>query len=309
MRKSIDFSVVCPVYSEEQNLPLFYKKLKTSLTKISKKPEIIFVDNGSTDNSLKVLKKISDKDRRVKILQLPYPTKSEALEAGFNIARGRYIFTLDVDLQDRPDQMIKLLEKMKIANADLVVGWRKNRKDIQKKIFLTKIFNLVVTKSTGLKIHDLNCGLKLFKKEVVEKLTLYGEMHRFIPVIVSDLKFKIAEVEIEHDSRKYGNSKYGNERIFKGFFDFATTLFLRRYGRFPLHFFGLLGFIFLFLGLIINIYLAIIWFGGLGIGQRPLLTLGVLLMIIGAQFFSIGFLGEIIIYYFKTFRKTGKSAS
>jgi len=303
MQHPIDFSVVCPVYNEEKNLPIFYKKLKFSLNKISKNPEIIFVDNGSTDDSYKILNKISNKDEQVKVLQLPYPTKSEALDAGFNLAKAKYIFTLDVDLQDRPDQMKKLLKKMKAVNADLVVGWRKNRKDIPKKIFLTKIFNYIVTKSTGLKIHDLNCGLKLFKKEVVEKLILYGEMHRFIPVIVNDLKFKISEVEVEHDLRRFGKSKYGNERIFKGFFDFVTTLFLRRYGRFPLHFFGLVGFIFLAIGMVINFYLAIIWFGGHGIGQRPLLTLGVLLMIIGAQFFSIGFLGEIIIYYFKSFKK------
>jgi glycosyltransferase involved in cell wall biosynthesis len=298
-------SAIIPVYNEEASIPSFYQKLNPSLLKISKDSEIIFMENGSSDDSLKILKKIADKDKKVKVLQLPFPSKSEALEAGFQKAKGKFIFTLDADLQDRPDQMEKLYQKMKATGADLVVGWRRDRKDIPKKILLTKIFNYVVTKSTGLKIHDLNCGLKLFKKEVVEKLTLYGEMHRFIPVIVSDLKFKVDEVKVEHDRRKFGTSKYGNERIFKGIFDYITTLFLRRYGRFPLHFFGLLGFIFLFLGLIINIYLAVLWFGGHGIGQRPLLTLGVLLMIIGAQFFSIGFLGEIVIYYFKTFNKNG----
>lgn len=304
MRHQIEFTVVCPIFNEEQSIEIFYNRLKPSLAKLSRFTEIIFVENGSSDNSLKILKKIESRDKQVKVIQLPFPTKAEALESGFSQARGKYIFTLDADLQDRPDQMDKLFRKMKATGADLVVGWRKHRKDIPKKIFLTKMFNYVVTKSTGLKIHDLNCGLKLFKKEVVEKLTLYGEMHRFIPVIVSDLKFNIAEVEIEHSSRKFGRSKYGNERIFKGFFDFITTMFLRRYGRFPLHFFGLLGFIFLAIGFVINIYLAVLWFGGHGIGQRPLLTLGVLLMIIGAQFFSIGFLGEIMIYYFKTFKKS-----
>ena len=219
-------SVVVPVFNEEESIVEFYKDLVDSIKKIGISYEIIFVDDGSIDGTLDILKNIEKNDRRIKIFSFrKNQGKAEALTLGFQKAQGDYIVTFDADLQDKPKEIGKLLREMEKGKWDLVCGWRKDRKDSLKKIISSKFFNNLVSMFWGLKLHDYNCGLKLYSKDAAKSLTLYGGMHRFIPILAHEQGFTVTEVPVEHDERKYGKSKYGFSKIWKDLPDIFTMLF------------------------------------------------------------------------------------
>lgn len=290
-------SAVIPVYNEEESLEAFYKVLIPNLSKLDKKYEVIFVDDGSTDNTLKILKDFEAKNSNVRIFSFRKNRgKAEVLTSGFQAAKGDYIVTLDADLQDRPEEISKLLKKTK-EGFDLVSGWRKKRKDSKLLInFPSKLFNFISGWFWGLKLNDYNCGLKLYTKEAAKSLNLYGGMQRFIPLLLHQSGFKVTEIEVVHEKRKYGKSKYGFSKSFKEFPDMFTMLFLTKYAKRPLHFFGMVGGVVSTIGLFILLYLTILRFEGKTIGNRPLLTFGVLLVIAGFQVLFTGFLADLILH-------------
>lgn len=291
-----DFSVVIPSYNEEKSLRELYDRLTTIFSKIDGDYELIFVDDGSTDNSLYVLKEIHNKDSRVKIVHFRKNFgKSHALSRGFMHCRGETVITLDADLQDLPEEIPSLLKHID-KGFDLVSGWKKKRNDPFGKRIASRLFNFFASIITGIKIHDFNCGLKAYKKEVTTHLSLYGEIYRFIPAIAGWKGFKVGEVIVKHGSRIYGKSKFGQERLLRGFLDLLTIMFLTKYTQRPLHLFGGLGLLLSLFGFIVDAYLALLWFSGQFIGHRPLLLLGTLLVIIGVQFISFGLLGELIVF-------------
>ncbi len=290
----MSLSIIIPVYNEQDSVAVLHAELFGVLEKINKEYEIIFIDDGSTDNTLDELRKLSP----VKVISFSRNFgKSQALQAGFRVAKGDYIFTMDGDLQDDPNEIPCFIEKMEKDNSDLICGWKKHRLDNAAKRFVSKIANGLTRFFTGTTVHDMNCGFKLYNKEVVKTIDLYGDMHRYIPALVATRGFRIAELPINHRKRKFGVSKYGNFRRFsKSFFDFVTLLPFRRFIDRPMHFFGIIGTISSLVGIIILTYLAYIkLFSGAVIGSRPLLLLGVLLVVIGIQLFSSGFLGELLI--------------
>lgn len=288
-------SVVVPVFNEKESLEAFYNELVREVRKLDKNYEIVFIDDGSTDFSLEILKQIAKTDKQVRIYSFrKNGGKAEALTLGFQKAKGDYIVTLDADLQDKPKEISKLLEKVKTGTWDVVCGWRKNRKDSVGKVFSSKLFNSIASMFWGLKLHDYNCGLKLYSKEAAKSLNLYGGMHRFIPLLVHDQGFMVTEVAVEHDERKYGKSKYGFSKIWKDLPDLFTMLFLSKYSKRPFHLFGVAGGIFVLVGIIVLIYLSYLHFQGIAIGQRPLLFFGMLLVISGFQLFFTGFLADLI---------------
>ena len=257
--------------------------------------DIIFVDDGSTDNSLEILNKISEKNRHIKIIKLRKNFgKSIALDEGFKLAQGEIIFTMDADLQDDPKEISRFMSKL-TDGYDLVVGWKQQRKDsfLSKKL-PSKLFNHMINIASGLKIHDHNCGFKAFRKDLVKRLSLYGDLHRYIPALAHSMGFKVTEIRVEHHTRSYGKSKYGIKRFYHGFFDFMTIIFLTKYLKRPMHLFGWFGILFSLSGFVICSYLTVLWFLGEEIGGRPLLILGVLLILVGIQFVSTGLVAEMI---------------
>ena len=289
-------SVVVPVFNEEEVVSEFFKELSKILPKIDKNSEIIFVDDGSTDNTLDLLKKIAEKNDNIKIFSFrKHRGKAEALTLGFKKAQGEQILTIDADLQDRPDQIEKLIKKSK-EGWDLVSGWRKNRKDSFAKNISSKIFNFISSIFWGLKVNDLNCGLKLYTRQAAKSLNLYGGMHRFIPLILFQEGFSVAEVPVVHDKRKLGKSKYGFSKVFTEIPDMFTMLFLSRYSKRPLHFFAPIGGIMFFIGLMILFHLTFLRLEGYRIGNRPLLLFGILLVLTGLQIFFTGFLADLILH-------------
>lgn len=292
----MQYSFIIPLYNEAESLPELASRLENLTKKLSATYEIIFIDDGSTDNSLTVLKELNNKYSNLKIITFKKNNgKSLALQAGFNLASGEYIITLDADLQDDTEEIPKLIEAL-TSDKDLISGWKINRKDPFEKLFFTKIFNFIVRKFSNINLHDFNCGLKIYRRELAKELNLYGELHRFIPVIANNLGYNVAEISVNHRQRKYGKSKYNWQRIPKGFIDFLTILFLTNYSHRPLHFFGFGGFILLFFGLISGIYLTFLKIYGISISGRPLLFLSVLLIISGFQFIFTGLLAEMILF-------------
>ena len=288
----MDISVVIPVYNEVQSLPALHEQIKRNLEAIGGSYEIILVDDGSTDDSFQVMSRIHQQDEHVKVIQFRRNFgKAAGLAAGFAEAQGETIFTLDADLQDDPDEMPKFLEKLG-EGYDFITGWKYPRHDPLSKTLPSKLANGTIRLTTGVKVHDMNCGFKAMRRQVAKELNLYGDMHRYIPVLVNWRGFRITEVKVKHHPRKYGSSKYGVGRLSRGLFDFVTIIFLTRFNRRPLHFFGWFGLISFSLGVIIDAYLSVLWFMGEKIGHRPLLSLGTLLIIIGVQFFSFGLLAE-----------------
>ncbi|CAN5194445.1 glycosyltransferase family 2 protein [soil metagenome] len=285
-------SIVVPVYNEEESLGAFYRELHEEIKKLGEKYEILFVDDGSIDSSLGILKKLSQKDSNVRIFSLrKNQGKAEVLTIGFQKAKGDLVITLDADLQDQPKEIKKLLDKQSEGH-DVISGWRKNRKDKSRMVIISKIFNTIVGRLFGLTLHDYNCGLKVYTAEAAKSLHLYGGMHRFIPLLADQQGFSVDEVEVEHQPRQFGSSKYGFSKI-KDLPDIFTMLFLTRYSKRPLHFFGPVGGGLFGVGLIIFFYLCTIWFMGASIGRRPLLIFSVLLMLVGLQVFFTGFLAEL----------------
>ncbi len=288
-------SAVVPVFNEEESLDKFYSRLKDSLGKLDENHEIVFIDDGSTDSSLDILKKLNAEDKSIKVYSFrKNQGKAEALTYGFKMAKGDYIVTLDADLQDRPEEIVNLLNKSK-EGFDLVSGWRKNRKDSIHMKLPSKLFNFLMSAFWGVHLHDYNCGLKLYTKDAAKGLVLYGGMHRFIPLLVSEKGFEVTEIPVVHDARKYGKSKYGFSKVFKDIPDMFTILFLTKYAKRPLHFFGLAGGMIVVIGFFILLYLTIIHFLGEPIGTRPLLIFGMLLVLAGFQILFTGFIADLII--------------
>ena len=288
-------SIIIPLYNEGDSLNELYSEIKKNVIKYNY--ELIFIDDGSNDNSWNILKKISNTDENIKIIKFHNNYgKSEALSEGFLISQGDYIITMDADLQDDPNEITSLIQKID-EGWDLVSGWKKDRKDSWNKILPSKIFNFITGFFIGLKIHDYNCGLKAYRKKVVKSLNLYGGLHRYIPAIASQNGFKITEIEVNHRIRKYGDTKYGGKRFFHGFFDLITVLFLGKYTNQPLHLFGVFGLVGTFIGIIIELYVLYLkYFLGEPFQIHfALLILGVLFIVLGIQFFSIGLLGEMIV--------------
>ncbi|MCW9708410.1 glycosyltransferase family 2 protein [Fodinibius salsisoli] len=292
----ISLSVVVPLYNEEQSITEVTKGVTEALSDRAAF-ELIFVDDGSSDQSWNEIKKVIAEHPRVKGIQLQRNYgKSSAMQAGFEHARGQYIATMDADLQDDPLEIPKMLQQLKEQQLDIVSGWKKTRHDPISKTIPSKFFNKVTSLFTGIELNDFNCGLKVYRREVIDHIHLYGELHRYIPFLAKLEGYdRIGEKVVKHHPRKYGTTKFGLSRFMHGFLDLLTLLFVNRYLQRPMHFFGTLGFLFLFVGGVINLYLTIdkLVFGA-NLGDRPLLLFGVMLMVLGAQTFSIGFLGELI---------------
>lgn len=290
-----ELSVIIPLFNEEKSLSSLYRELKAILKHSGKSYEIVFVDDGSNDNSWSVLERLHAQDKDIRGIQFRKNSgKAAALSAGFKCAEGKVIVTMDADLQDDPGEIPEFVKKLD-EGYDLVSGWRFKRRDPLSKTFPSKIFNNLTSMLTGIRIHDFNCGFKAYREEVVKDIQVYGELHRYIPVLAHWKGYKIGEIKVKHHPRSHGKSKYSFERFFRGLLDLVTVMFLTRYMRRPLHLFGSIGLLLFSVGLVINIYLAVLWFLGQGIGARPLLFLGVLLMLIGFQIVSTGLIGEILI--------------
>lgn len=291
-------SIVVPVMNEEESLEAFYTETTKIISTLSKDYEFVFIDDGSTDNSLSILKDLAKKNKHIRVFAFrTNHGKAEALTLGFQMAKGDTIVTLDADLQDRPDQIKKLLDKMD-DSYEVVSGWRKDRHDSKPKIIASRLFNHFAGSFWGLNLHDYNCGLKAYTKDAAKSLKLYGGMHRFIPLIAYQNGFTVAEVAVVHDARKFGKSKYGAGflKMFKNLPDMFTMLFLIKYSKRPLHFFGVVGSLAVLIGTSILIYLAILhFFFDARIGNRPLLFTGGLLLSGGLQVFFTGFLAELMI--------------
>lgn len=290
-------SFVIPVYNEEESIQPFYKELMLSINRLKHKYELLFIDDGSTDTTLDMLRTIAKENKNARIFSFRRNQgKSEALTLGFEKARGDYIVTLDADLQDRPSEIAKLLKKVEENGFDISCGWRKDRKDSYPKIAASKLFNAVASFLWGLNLHDYNCGLKAYTKEAAKSLNLYGGLHRFIPLIAFREGFKICETPVIHSERKFGTSKYGFSKVWRDLPDIFSMLFLTRYSKRPLHFFGFIGLIFLFIGFGILMYLTFAKiFYGQGIGDRPIIFLGMLLVLSGFQVLLTGFLADLFI--------------
>lgn len=289
-------SVVIPLYNEEESLPELALQLEGELKKVAKdRWEVIFIDDGSTDHSFSVLKQINDRNKKFRAIRLRRNYgKSAALSVGFAEAKGVIIVTMDADLQDDPAEIQNLLAKIK-DGYDLVSGWKKKRKDPITKTIPSKFFNFVTSLASGIKLHDFNCGLKAYRREVVKNLQVYGEMHRYLPALAHLDGFKVTEVQVVHHPRRYGKSKFGFSRFAKGFLDLLTVMFTTRYLKRPMHFFGTFGILFAIIGLVIDGWLTVEWFlGKTALSNRPLAILGVALIIVGVQFVSLGLIGEMM---------------
>lgn len=290
----MDLSVVIPLYNEEESLGELFGIISDVAAKAGLKYEICFVDDGSTDGSLEVLKQLREKNRQIKIISFRKNYgKSAALSEGFKMAQGNIIITMDADLQDDPAEIPSLIAQIN-SGFDMVSGWKKKRFDPLGKTLPSKFFNFITARMTGIKIHDFNCGLKAYKNDVIKEIPVYGELHRYLPVLAHWRGYRVGETVVQHHPRKYGETKFGWRRLFHGFFDLLTVLFITRYRQKPLHLFGALGLTSFFAGFIVLLYLSILWLQGQGIGSRPLLFLGVLLIIVGMQSFSLGLIGEMI---------------
>lgn len=288
-------SVIIPVFNEIGSLPELMDQLRKVLH-IYKKWEILFVDDGSTDGSTEFLNDLSRKDENVTLIQFHRNYgKSAALAEGFKRAKGEYLITMDADLQDDPAEIPNLMKKLE-EGFDLVSGWKKDRKDPISKRFPSKIFNYVTRIMTGVKIHDFNCGLKIYRKAVIKTLDLYGGRHRYIPALAGHYKFRISEIQVNHRSRIHGVTKYGGSRLFHGFFDLISIIFMNRYTQQPLHLFGFFGLFCGLASLTVELYVIgkKIFFGHSFYEHLALMLFGAMFFILGLWFFSIGLIAEMI---------------
>ena len=287
-------SVVVPVHNEERTVALLLDELASTLDGIGRPWEAVFVDDGSTDGTFAALTTLHAASDHVRVVRLRRNFgKAAALQAGFAQARGEIVVTMDGDLQDDPAEIPRLLAKLD-EGFDLVSGWKTKRRDPLTRRIPSKLFNVVTGMIAGLRLHDMNCGLKAYRAEVLDGLRIYGELHRFIPVLAHDRGFRVAELPVNHRPRAHGRSRYGVERYVRGFLDLLTVSFMGRYRHRPLHLFGGMGLALGGLGGIVLVYLAALKLDGQAIGHRPLLTLGVLLVVVGVQLLSLGLISELI---------------
>jgi glycosyltransferase involved in cell wall biosynthesis len=286
-------SVVVPAYNEALSLVELVQETAAALAGIPY--EMIIVDDGSSDGTWEVITGLSGSAPLSGIRLSSNQGKAAALAAGFAQCRGRFVATMDADLQDDPAEIPPMIELADRDGFDVVSGWKKKRRDPAGKRIPSKLFNLVVRMTTGVKLHDFNCGLKVYRRKVTDSLELYGEMHRYTPVLASHDGFRIGEKTVNHRERRHGHTKYGVSRYFRGFSDLLTVLFLHRYSYRPLHFFGGIGALLTLAGFVISAYMSVLWFSGESIGRRPLLLLGILLLVVGFQFVSLGLLGEMLL--------------
>jgi glycosyltransferase involved in cell wall biosynthesis len=287
-------SVVVPLLNEEQSLEPLYREICATLEPLGHEFEVVFVDDGSTDGSLSVLERLHDEVTNIVVVHLRRNFgKAAALQAGFLEAQGDVVVTIDADLQDDPAEIPQLLAKLD-EGFDLVSGWKTRRNDPWTRRLFSRMFNRAVAIVSGVRLHDVNCGLKAYRAEVLQGMRIYGELHRFIPVLASYRGFRVAEIPVNHRARQHGRSRYGPERYLRGFFDLLSVTFMGRYRHRPLHLFGGLGLLMGAVGSIILVYLAMLKVWGQAIGHRPLLTLGVLLVVVGIQLVSLGLLSELV---------------
>jgi len=301
------FSVIIPLKNEEESLLILYKELKETLDQLNKPYEIIFVDDGSTDKSYAILLSLQKKDKCIKIIKFRANFgKSEALSKGFGEATGEIFIMMDADLQDDPREIPKLLKKID-EGYDMVSGWRRKRSDTIVKKVSSLFFNKVTSLIAGIKLHDFNCGLKAFKKEVADELYLHGELHRFIPILAYKRKFKVTEAIVNHRPRQFGESKYGKfgiGRSWKGMIDLLTTIFVTDYSTKPAHFFGKIGLLFFLIGFFMDGYVTYVKITtGSTQSKIPLLLAGILFILIGIQLISTGLIAEMIANYFSKEKK------
>ncbi len=302
-------SVVIPVYNEEKNIPILYRELVDVLKKLPYDYEIIFIDDGSTDKTMEVLSDIASKDKKLKVISFARNFgQTPAMMAGMDAAKGDVIVTMDGDLQNDPSDIPKLLEKIN-EGYDVVSGWRKNRKDT----FISRrlpsvIANWLIGKLTGVKIHDYGCTLKAYRTNVIKRLRLYGEMHRFIPALASNVTSvnRIVEIPVKHHPRIHGKSKYGISRTFKVIVDLLFILFIKKFMQKPMHFFGISGLTLFLIGSLSFFYLVVLKLLGNSIGGRPLLTISVLFILSGLQMVTTGIIGEVLMRTY--FESQGKKS-
>lgn len=303
MSHRISFAI--PYMNEEATLAPLYDGIATAIEgcvelrhgeSLDDAFEVVFVDDGSTDNSTREVERLVGLHRNVTLIQLRGNFgKSAALAAAFSQVRGGVVFTMDADLQDDPKEIPRFLAELD-KGYDLVSGYKKKRNDPITKVLPSRVFNALVRRVTGIKLHDVNCGFKAYRRSVIDNVQLYGELHRFVPVLAHWRRFRIGEIAVHHHPRLHGVSKFGGGRFFRGLMDLFTVYFLLKYERRPAHFFGALGASATAAGVGICGYMAIIWLMGSSIGHRPLLTLGVLLIMVGVQFLVMGLLAELLIY-------------
>jgi len=294
---SLDVSVVIPAKDERDTLLRLYEQICASLEPLGKTFEVIFIDDGGSDGSFAVMRELHEKDPRVRALRFRVNLgKSPALAAGFAACKGNVILTIDADLQDDPSEIPSLLKKLD-EGYDLVSGWKQNRRDPFSKRLLSKIFNFVVSRASRIPLHDFNCGLKAYRREVLEKLQLYGEMHRFVPIIAGWYGFRITEIPVTHYPRRSGRSKYGNERLLRGLLDFSTVMFFTRFVQRPSHLFGRIGISFGFLGTILFLAGLVLIRYGIPVMGGTVMAAGVFLGLMGFQAFFLGLMAEMLTFF------------
>lgn len=298
-----DVSVLVPVLDEEESVEELVRRVRDVLEGLGRSFEIVFVDDGSSDRTADAVRHEHERDPRVKLVRFRRNFgKAAALSAGIEHSTGAIVITMDGDLQDVPEEIPRFLELLEDDRYDLVSGWKRDRQDPPSKRYPSKLFNWVTRRLAQVDLHDFNCGFKAYRREALEQVRIYGELHRYIPVLASRRGFRVGELPVSHAKRRFGRSKYGWDRFYKGLLDLITVLFITKYTRRPLHLFGGIGLLLAGLGFAINAYLAVLWaFFDAPLSNRPLLLLGVLLMVLGFQTLTTGLLGEMITY--KNFRR------
>lgn len=295
IRSNQSISVVIPLLNEEESVPELSSKLDEVLKSLGCEYEVIFVDDGSTDKSFERIREVNRRNSKFRCIKFRKNYgKSAALAKGFRAAKGNIVITMDADLQDDPEEIPDLVKVLN-SGFDLVSGWKKVRYDPFIKKHTSKFFNFVTSKLSGIRLHDFNCGLKAYKKDVVKNLKIYGEMHRYIPALAHLSGFRVTEKAVKHHARKYGKTKFGANRFINGFLDLITVVFIDRYIKRPLHFFGSIGLVSSLFGFLITAYLAFLkFFEDKPLSDRPLFIVGIFMILLGVQFFSIGLIAEMI---------------
>jgi len=290
-----ELSYVVPLYNESPSLAALYEAVRDVSEGLEMPFEIVFVDDGSTDDSFEVLAGLHAADPRVRVLRFGRNRgKSDALDAGFRSVRGRFVVTLDADLQDDPVEVPRMLEALSTGGYDLVSGWKEVRRDPFTRRALSRLFNWVTARVSGIRLHDFNCGFKVYRREVTDRIRVYGELHRFLPVLAHWSGFKVGELAVRHHPRRHGRSRFGSSRLLKGVFDLITVMFLVKFERRPLHLFGTVGLLCLIVGGGISLFFVVVWLLGEPMYLRPIMIGGWVLILLGLQFFSMGLLGEML---------------